>query len=455
MIAQLNSGHRKKVAANILNHSFKLLEGIQEFTLENGLQVLLKFVPTSSAVSTWIFYKVGSRNEQLGTTGASHWCEHMLFKGGGKLGKGDVHTLVSNEGGRNNAFTDHDVTAYFETLPKDRLDLGLYIESERMANAAFDPGEVESERQVIISEREGSENFPQYLLREEIYSVAYHQHPYMWHVIGWKNDLKHMTREDLYHHYRRFYHPNNSILVVTGNFDASKASTEIRRLFSEIPAGERIPSRIPFRELPQKGERLVKLRQPGTLNYLAVAFHVPEITHEDAPALIVLSALLGGWRGLIGFFGDRFVPKTNRLYKRLVEGNLASEVNTSFPVNIDPCLLYFDVTLNPAVRMETAREAILSEMERAADVSPSESEMKVTSNQIRAWHAYENDGIGLQALSIGYLERIQSRALAETLIEKALRVTPEQVQKVAKRYLSDTNRIVGEYNSITGDETNR
>ncbi|HYB03975.1 MAG TPA: pitrilysin family protein [Nitrososphaerales archaeon] len=443
------------MAANILNHSFKLLEGIQEFTLENGLQVLLKSVPTSSAVSTWIFYKVGSRNEQLGTTGASHWCEHMLFKGGGKLGKGDVHTLVSSEGGRNNAFTDHDVTAYFETLPKDRLDLGLYIESERMANAAFDPGEVESERQVIISEREGSENFPQYLLREEIYSVAYHQHPYMWPVIGWKNDLKHMTREDLYHHYRLFYHPNNSILVVTGNFDASKASTEIRRLFSEIPAGERIPSRIPFRELPQKGERLVKLRQPGTLNYLAVAFHVPEITHEDAPALIVLSALLGGWRGLIGFFGDRFVPKTNRLYKRLVEGNLASEVNTSFPVNIDPCLLYFDVTLNPAVRMETAREAILSEMERAADVPPSETEMKVTSNQIRAWHAYENDGIGLQALSIGYLERIQSRALAETLIEKALRVTPEQVQKVAKRYLSDTNRIVGEYNSITGDETNR
>ncbi len=438
------------MATNILNHSFKLLEGIQEFSLENGLQVLLKPVPTSSAVSTWIFYKVGSRNELLGTTGASHWCEHMLFKGGGKLGKGDVHTLVSGEGGRNNAFTDHDVTAYFETLPKDRLDLGLFIESERMANAAFDPAEVESERQVIISEREGSENFPQYLLREEIYSVAYHQHPYMWPVIGWKNDLKHMSREDLYRHYRRFYHPNNAILVVTGNFDSSKASTEIRRLFSKIPAGEKIPSKIPFRELPQKGERLVKLSLPGTLNYLAVAYHVPEIIHEDAPALIVLSAILGGWRGLIGFFGDRFVPKTNRLYKRLVEGNIVSEVNTYFPVNIDPCLLYFDATLNPGIRMETAREAFLSEMDRAADVPPTESEMKVASNQIRAWHAYENDGIGLQALSIGYLERIQSRALAETLIEKSLQVTPEEVQSVARRHLSDTNRIVGEYNSLGG-----
>jgi zinc protease len=441
------------VAANILNQSFQLLEGVQEFFLDNGLQVLLKPVPASSAVSTWIFYKVGSRNEKLGTTGASHWCEHMLFKGGGKLGKGDVHNLVSSMGGRNNAFTDHDVTAYFETLPKDGIDLGLFIESERMANAAFDPGEVESERQVIISEREGSENYPQYLLREEIYSVAYHQHTYMWPVIGWKNDLRHMSREDLYQHYRHFYHPNNAILVVTGNFDSSEATKEIRKLFSTIPTGEKIPSKIPFRELEQKGERNVKLRLPGTLNYLAVAYHVPEITHEDSPALIVLSAILGGWRGLIGFFGDRFVPKTNRLYRRLVEGNFASEVNTYFPVNIDPSLLYFDVTLNPGVGMDTIREVFSSEMVRAADVTPSESEMKVAANQIRAWHAYENDGIALQALSIGYLERIQSRDLAETLIGKSLRVTAEEVQRVARRYLSDTNRIVGEYDSVSGGDS--
>ncbi len=440
------------MTTNILNQSFQLLEGVQEFFLDNGLQVLLKPVPTSSAVSTWIFYKVGSRNEKLGTTGASHWCEHMLFKGGGKLGKGDVHTLVSAEGGRNNAFTDHDVTAYFETLPKDRLELGLFIESERMANAAFDPGEVESERQVIISEREGSENFPQYLLREEIYSVAYHEHPYMWPVVGWKNDLKHITREDLYQHYRHFYHPSNAILVVTGNFETPRVTEEIRKLFSSIPAGPNIPSKIPFREQEQKGERGVKLRLPGTLNYLAVAYHIPEITHEDVPSLIVLSAILGGWRGLIGFFGDRFVPKTNRLYRRLVEGNIASDVNTYFPVNIDPSLLYFDLTLNPTVHMATAKESFFSEMTRAGDIAPTDSEMKVASNQIRAWHAYENDGIGLQALSLGYLERIQSRTLAETLIEKSLRVTPEAVQRVARRYLSDTNRVVGEYDSISGGE---
>jgi zinc protease len=435
------------VATNILDTPSKLLNGVQEFTLENGLKVLLKPVPTSSAVSTWIFYKVGSRNEKLGTTGASHWCEHMLFKGGGKLGKGDVHTLVSGEGGRNNAFTDHDVTAYFETLPKDRLDLGLFIESERMANSAFDPREVESERQVIISEREGSENYPQYLLREEIYSTAFHQHPYMWPVVGWKTDLKNMTRDDLYHHYRKFYHPRNAILVVSGAFDPNAASAEIKKLFAGIPAGEKILDRISFNEPAQDGERSTKLEKPGTLNYLAAAYRVPEITHVDSPALIVLSAVLGGWRGLIGFFGDRFVPRTNRLYKRLVEGGIASEVNTYYPVTIDPGLLYFDLTVNPDVSTRSAKEALFSEIDRLKDVLPSESEMKVAFNQLKAWHAYENDGIGLQALSIGYMERIQSRSLADALIDNSLRVTPENVSSVAKRYLSERSRIVGEFDS--------
>lgn len=449
-----NRIEKKVVTSNALNSSissstFKLLDGIEEFTLENGLKVLLKPVPSSSAVSTWIFYKVGSRNEKLGITGASHWCEHMMFKGGGKLGKGDVHTLISSEGGRNNAFTDHDVTAYYETLPKDRFDLGLFIESERMTHSAFDRDEVESERQVIISEREGSENFPQYLVREEIYSSAFHQHPYMWPVIGWKVDLKNMTREDLYNHYRHYYHPNNAILVVCGAFDPSFASNEIQRLFSKIPEGEKNVDGITFHEPVQNGERTVKLSLPGTLNYLGVAYRVPEITHEDSPPLMVLSAVLGGWHGLIGFFGDRFVPRTNRLYKRLVEGNLASEVNTYFPVNIDPSLLYFDLTLNPDVKTKIAKEAFFSEIERAIDAPPTDSELKVAFNQIKAWHAYENDGISLQALSIGYMERIQSRKLADLLIEKALAVSSGEVQRVAKHYLSEKSRIVGEYNSVT------
>ena len=242
------------------------------------------------------------------------------LQGRGKLGKGDVHTLVSAEGGRNNAFTDHDITAYFETLPKSKLDLGLFIESERIANSEFDSKEVDKERHVIISEREGSENYPTYQLREEIYSLAYRIHPYRWPVVGWKSDLKTMTRSDLYQHYKTFYHPNNAILVLTGNFNAGEASSKIRSAFSKVPAGEKIPRKIPFEEAEQMGTRSSKIVQKGTLNYIGAAFRIPEFTHADTPSLVVLTSVLGGWGGLVGIFGDRYVPKANRLYRASGKG---------------------------------------------------------------------------------------------------------------------------------------
>ena len=142
------------------------------------------------------------------------------------------------------------------------------------------------------------------------------------------------------------------------------------------------------------------------------------------------------------------MPRTNRLYKRLVAGGFASEVNTYYPVNIDPGLLYFDLTLNPEVSTKAAREAFFSEIDRIRDSPPSEPEMKVVFNQIKAWHAYENDGIGLQALSIGYFERIQSRRLADSLVERSLLITPDKVSDIAKHYLGDQSRIIGEYDSV-------
>jgi len=437
---------------NLQQNIFKLSGGVEEFFLDNGLRVLLKPNTDSSAVSTWIFYKVGSRNEMPGTTGASHWCEHMLFKGGGKLGKGDVHTLVSAEGGRNNAFTDHDLTAYFETLPKSKLDLGLFIESERMANSEFNSEEVARERHVIISEREGSENYPTYQLREEIYSLAYRIHPYRWPVIGWKSDLKTMTRNDLYEHYKTFYHPNNATLVVTGNFNIGEASSKIRSAFSRIHAGEKNLGKIPFQEPEQLGERTSKIVQRGTLNYLGVAFRIPEVTHSDTPSLIVLASVLGGWSGLIGIFGDRYVPKANRLYRGLVEGKVASEVNTYFPVNIDPGLLYFELTLFPGVSTYTASSKLFSELERITDTPTDESELNIAFNSIRASHAFENDGIGSQALAIGFMQTLGNRNIADELVENSLRVTPEEVQKVAKKYLSEKNRVVSEIQSSGAKE---
>jgi zinc protease len=370
----------------------------------------------------------------------------MLFKGGGRLAKGDVHNLVSAEGGRNNAFTDKDLTVYFETLPKERLDLGLFIESERMTKAAFDPAEVSTERQVIISEREGSENYPAYLVREELYASAYHVHPYRWPVVGWKSDLKAMTRDDLYCHYRRYYLPSNAILVVTGNFEKRQAVEKIKERFSSTKNGEKPSGDVHSPEPEQNGERFSKIVLPGTMDYLSAGYHVPETTHADTPALLVLSTVLGGWHGLIGLFGDRFVPKTNRLHRKLVDGKIASEVNTYFPVGIDPGLFYFELTLLPDTKIDEGKAALYSELDRSKDVAPSESELKVAFNQIRSWHAYENDGVGLQALSLGFMQLIKDRNLADMLIDQCLAVTPEEVQRVAKRYLVETNRTVCEYN---------
>lgn len=425
-------------------NNFKLASGVEEFFLENGLQVLLKPNPDSSAVSTWIFYKVGSRNERPGITGASHWCEHMLFKGGGKLRKGDVHALVSAEGGRNNAFTDHDLTAYFETLSKSKLDLGLFIESERMANSEFNPMEVERERQVIISEREGSENYPTYQLREEIYAMAYRVHPYRWPVVGWKSDLKRMTRNDLYTHYKSFYHPNNSILVLTGNFDVGEATSKIRSMFGQIHEGETVLRKILFEEPVQIGERRGKIVQKGTTNYLGVAFHLPEITHNDIPSLVVLASVLGGWGGLIGIFGDRYVPKVNRLYKKLVQGRIASEVNTYFPVSADPGLLYFELTMFPGVSAKKAESKLISELERISDSPPTDLELNIAFNSIRASHAFENDGIASQALALGFMQTLGNRNLADEIVAKSLLTTTDDVQRAAKKYLLEENRVVCE-----------
>jgi zinc protease len=440
---------------------FELSSGVEEHKLANGLKVLLKSVPDSNSVSTWIFYRVGSRNERPGITGSSHWCEHMMFKGGGKLGKGEVHKLVSEEGGRNNAFTDQDLTAYYETLPKEKKELALFIESERMANAAFDPKEVASERQVVISEREGSENYPSYLLREEMFATAFRIHSYRWPVVGWKSDLRRITRDDLYDHYKSYYHPGNATLVVCGAFSADEELQSIKKYFGGIEGdGEKEKPvvdteansssfNLPFQEPEQSGERTSALCKPGTLDYLAAGYRLPPITHDDTPALIVLTTILGGWRGLIGFSSDRFTPRSNRLYRKLVEGKIVSEVDTYFPVNLDPGLLYIALTILPGISISGAREKLLSAIATTIDSAPSEDEMRVAFNQIRSWHAYENDGAALQAQSIGLMDLMESYSLADELVSRSLKVSSDEVSRVAKAYLSDRNRTICTYESKT------
>src|SRR3989454_6937411 len=282
-------------------------------SLDNGLKVLLRPLPAVPQVSIWTVYRVGSRNEVPGMTGSTHWVEHMLFKGGGKLGKGDLDRLISRVGGKYNGFTDKDWTMYYETVPAEHLETALFVESERMRNAAFDPKEFDAERTVVISEREGSENHPEFLVEEEMWGTAFHVPPYHWLPIGYKQDLAEMARDEVYAWYRRWYAPNNAVLVLVGGFDPDRVAALVRQYFDPL-APETVPASRRFVEPPQMGERDADVRRPGEVDYLEVGWKIPEWAHPDLPAIVMLTGVLGGWRGF-GLAGSGgWAPRADRPY---------------------------------------------------------------------------------------------------------------------------------------------
>ncbi|MCI4317011.1 MAG: insulinase family protein, partial [Thermoplasmata archaeon] len=212
-----------------------------QFSLPNGLRVVLAPRPESPTASVWVWYTIGSKNEWPGVTGASHWVEHMLFQGSPRFAKGQLDRAIVKVGGTLNAFTDTDFTAYFCTVPRDHLAVPLDIESDRMTRALIAPAEVERERTVIRSEREGAENWPEFRAEEELYSLAFRVHPYRWETLGLPQDILSLTPEDLQRYYHRFYGTRNATLVVAGGFDAAAAKVRVTELFSSLPPGGEDP----------------------------------------------------------------------------------------------------------------------------------------------------------------------------------------------------------------------
>ena len=409
-------------------------------TLDNGLTVLLRPIPTSPAITVWVGYKVGSRNERPGITGATHWVEHMLFKGGGKLKKGEIDAIVGRLGGKFNGFTDTDFTIYFETLPPDHLETGLMIEAERMRNAAFDPQESESERGVIISEREGAENSPKYLLSEEMWHLAFHVHPYHWPVVGWKADLERITREDLYTYYLQHYAPNNAVLVLAGNFKPRDAMAKIQSYFGGFRP-ETQPPPLAVKEPPQEGERRGVIRRPGTQDHVMVGYRVAPLAHADTAAILVLQGILGGWHGLSPF-GSQFVSRSNRLYRGLVDKKLATDVAAQHRMQADPGLFTIDATVREGVDPEKVERAIVAEVDALARKGPTKAELGRALRQIRSWHAYDLDGPTAQALLYTWFEVVASHRWLDELLAACQKVTAEDVRRVAGTYFTEPNRTV-------------
>jgi len=414
--------------------------GIREAVLDNGLKVLTVERHTAPVVSVWAWYRVGSRNERQGITGASHWVEHMLFKGGREFGKGEIFRQVAKHGGTNNGFTHHDFTAYFETLPAEAHDLGLRIEADRMAHALFDPAEVESERTVILSEREGAENHPGYLLDEEVSATAFREHPYRWSVLGCKDDLRAMTREDLFGHYRTFYAPNNAFLVVAGDFERARLLDRVRELYGANPRGPEPPA-VAAREPEQRAERRVTLRQAGGAALIQVAWHVPPITSEDIYPLMLASTLLSGasGMGMRGGVGGR----TSRLHVALVRRELASSVYAHCQASLDPHLFHVGATVREGVEPERVEAALLAELARLHAEPPTEQEMTKARTQIHATFAYAWDSVTGIGGMVGSAEATEGYRRLETFLARVDAVTAADVQRVAARYLTEPNRTVG------------
>lgn len=411
---------------------------------DNGLTVLIKEMHHAPVASFWVWYRVGSRNEVSGITGISHWTEHMLFKGTPTFPKGHIDRVISREGGVFNAFTSTDFTAYFATLPSDRLDISLRIEADRMVNSLFDPEEVAAERTVVISEREGAENFPRFLLGEEVQAAAFRVHPYHHEVIGWKCDLQAITRDELWQHYRTYYTPSNAIAVAAGDVDASAMIARLDELFGSIPPGSP-PSQIRSVEPPQQGQRRVTVEGPGSTAYLQMVFRIPAARDVDFFPLLVLQTVLDGAQSMTVFGGLSPSNRSSRLYRALVETELAVGVGTSLPPSVDPYLFGFSATVRKGHTLSEVEQALVAQLRQVAEEPVSAGELAKAIKQTRAQFAYSSESVTNQAFWLGFSEIVASNDWFATFLDSVSHVTAEDVQRVAATYLTEANSTVGWY----------
>lgn len=420
-----------------------MVETPTKITLRNGLQVLLKEIHTSPIISQWIWYRVGSRDEIPGMTGASHWVEHMLFKGTQQFPSGALDRAISREGGYWNAFTFLDWTSFFETLPADKADLALRVEADRMYNSLFNPNEVGSERTVIISERQGSENEPLFRLSEEVQSAAFRVHPYHHEIIGDLTDLYTIQREELYRHYRTYYIPNNAVLTIAGDFETQVMLERIRELYEPLPAGSP-PARLSRMEPPQTGERRVSVEGPGETVYLQISYRAPAADDPDFFALNVLDSLLTGPSNL-NMFGAGITNKTSRVYKALVEKELAVSVSGGVQATIDPYLYTTMITVHPRHTASECIAAMEAEIRQLQEAPPPPEALERAMKQARAIFAYGSESISNQAYWMGYSEMFASVEWFTSYIERLSAVTPADVQRLAQTCLRPQNRTLGVY----------
>lgn len=406
---------------------------VKEYTLKNGLKVLIIEDHKAPLATFQIWYRVGSKDEPMGKTGISHLLEHMMFKGTPKYGSKQFSNIIQRNGGTDNAHTTKDYTMYHQTLSSDRIDLSIKLEADRMINLLLEPKEVVAERNVVMEERRMRyEDNPQSSLYEEVIATAFKAHPYQWPVIGWMSDIVAVERKDLYRYYRTYYSPNNAFIVISGDVKAEDILSKVRKAFEHKRPSKRSFIKDRTEEPQQRGEKRVYLKREVELPYILMAYHVPSFPHEDSFALDVLSTILSG-------------GKSSRLYKNIVyEKRLALNTFADYSgFYKDPFLFVFGGTAAPKKNIEDVEKAIYDEIEKVKKESPSEMEIQKAKNQIEAAFVFSQDSTYSRAFYTGMFEMLGNWRLMDKYLEGVRKVKPEDVQAAAKKYLIDDNKTVG------------
>jgi zinc protease len=412
--------------------SFALGLNVTEKVLPNGLKILLKEEHKAPVVTFQIWYRVGSRNERLGTTGMSHLLEHMMFKGTKEHGPKTFSQTVQRNGGNDNAFTSKDYTAYFETFAADRIGISLDLESDRMQHLLIEPKEFLSEREVVKEERRMRyEDDPVNTMVEQMMSVAFSAHPYQWPVIGWMADINSITRDELYNHYRTYYAPNNATIVVVGDFDTKTLLPRIEKYFGPIPKGPAVPA-VTAVEPKHLGERRVIVKKQAELPAVFAGYNVPTLKQPDSYALEVLQGILSS-------------GKSSRLYKSLVyEKQLALYAGGDYDnISADPNLFYIYAGVMPGKTTEEVERALYAEVDKLQNELVTDEELQKAKNQIEASFIMGQDSIFYQAMLLGEFETVADWKLLEKYVDSIHAVTREDVMRVAKEYFNEDNRTVG------------
>jgi len=407
-----------------------------ERTLANGLKVVVKEDHRAPVVVQQVWYKAGSMDESTGTTGVAHVLEHMMFKGTKAVPAGEFSKRIAAAGGRENAFTNSDFTAYFQQLEKSRLPLAMKLESDRMHNLNLSAKEFGKEIKVVMEERRmRTDDEPQSLLQETMNAAMFQEHPYHNPVIGWMGDLEAMSVNDARVWYQRWYAPNNATLVIAGDVKADEVFALAQRYYGAIPK-KVLPVRRQLTEPKQTGIKRLVVKAPAELPQLVMAYHAPAVRDPEKDwqpyALEMLAGVLDG-------------NESARLNKHLVrEQQIASEAGASYdPTSRGPGVFSLEATPSTGKTVQDAEAALRGEIALLVKDGVNEDELKRVKAQVMAAEVYKLDSVFYQAMQIGQMESIGLGYKAiPVMLEKLKAVTAEQVLQVAREFLQDDNLTV-------------